>query len=141
MFCLSDFYNYCKENDVDVIAFNRLPAAAATVRYCGDYSVGLNFERIKTTRQLRTVVMHESGHLRTGALHKVDSPFQLVEQNEYRADADSFQKYLPPDEIRAAMRSGYTETWQLAEYFDLEEDYIKKALHYWTECKGINFNG
>ena len=46
MFCLSDFYNYCKENDVDVIAFNRLPAAAATVRYCGDYSVGLNFERI-----------------------------------------------------------------------------------------------
>ena len=26
--------------------------------------------------------------------------------------------------------------WPLADYFDLDEDYIKKALHYWTECRG-----
>ena len=85
-------------------------------------------------------MMHESGHLHTGALHKVNSPFQLVEQNECRADADSFQRYLPAEEIRSAMRNGYVETWQLAEYFDVEESYIKKALHYWTECKGMDFN-
>lgn len=75
---------------------------------------------------MRTAMLHESGHLHTGALHKVDSPFQLVEQNEYRADADAFRRCLPPDEIRTAMRAGYTEPWQLAEYFDLDEDYIKK---------------
>lgn len=140
MFCLSDFYNYCIENDVDVIPFNHLPASAATVRYRGDYSVGLNFEQIRTARQLRTVTMHEVGHLHTGALHKVDSPFQLVEQSEYRADADSFRRYLPVSEIADAMQKGYTEPWQLAEYFDLDEDYIKKALHYWTECRGVDFN-
>ena len=38
------------------------------------------------------------------------------------------------------MQKGYTETWQLADYFDLDEDYIKKALHYWTECRGVDFN-
>ena len=57
---------------------------------------------------------------------------QLAAQSEHRADADSFQRYLPPEEIRQAMQKGYTETWQLADYFDLDEDYIKKALHYWT---------
>ena len=87
-----------------------------------------------------TAMLHESGHLHTGALHKVNSPFQLVEQNEYRADADAFRRCLPPDEIRTAMRAGYTEPWQLAEYFDLDEDYIKKALHYWTQCRGVDFN-
>ena len=64
----------------------------------------------------------------------------MVEQNEYRADADAFRRCLPPEEIRTAIRAGYTEPWQLAEYFDLDEDYIKKALHYWTQCRGVDFN-
>lgn len=140
MFDTSDFYDYCTDNDVDVIPFDNLPADAATVRYHGYYSVGLNFRRMNTLRQVRTAMMHESGHLHTGALHKVNSPFQLVEQNEQRADADSFRRYLPPDEILEAMHCGYTEPWQLAEYFDLEESYIRKALHYWTECQEVDFN-
>lgn len=140
MFSTSEFYGYCRVHDVDVIPFDRLPAAATTVRYHGAYAVGLNFSRLHTVRQMRTAMLHESGHLHTGALHKVNSPFQLVEQNEYRADADAFRRCLPPDEIRTAMRAGYTEPWQLAEYFDLDEDYIKKALHYWTQCRGVDFN-
>lgn len=140
MFYTSDFYEYCKNNDVDVISFNRLPADAATIRYHGYYSVGLNFCRMLTVRQVRTAMMHESGHLRTGALHKVNSPFQIMEQSEHRADADSFRRYLPAEEIRAAIKQGYTEPWQLSEYFDLDEEYIKKALRYWRECRGVDFN-
>ena len=114
MFQLSDFYGYCKQNDVDVMPFAMLPRAACTVRDGQNYAVVLNFKRLHTVRQMRTAMLHESGHLHTGALHKVDSPFQLV--------------------------AGYTEPWQLAEYFDLDEDYIKKALHYWTQCRGVDFN-
>lgn len=140
MFSLSDFYGYCKMNDVYVFPFNSLPQAACTARDQGYYAVALNFSKLKTTRSMRTAMMHESGHLHTGALHKVYSPFQIVAQNEYRADADSFRRYLPADELREAMRQGYTEPWQLAEYFDLDEDYIKKALHYWTECRAIDLD-
>lgn len=140
MFDLSDFYDYCAEHDVDVIPFDQLPAEAVTVRLRGCYSVGINFRCMETVREVRTAMMHECGHLHTGALAKVDSPFQLVEKNEYTADADSFQRYLPPEEIAAALRAGYVETWELAEYFDLDEAYIKKALHYWTECRGVDFN-
>ena len=92
MFSTSEFYSYCRVHDVDVIPFDRLPAAATTVRYHGAYAVGLNFSRLHTVRQMRTAMLHESGHLHTGALHKVNSPFQLVEQNEYRADADAFHR-------------------------------------------------
>ena len=92
MFSTSEFYSYCRGHDVDVIPFDRLPAAATTVRYHGAYAVGLNFSRLHTVRQIRTAMLHESGHLHTGALHKVNSPFQLVEQNEYRADADACRR-------------------------------------------------
>ena len=137
---LQSFYEYCAANDVDVMAFPRFPADACTVRDHGYYCVVLNPEALNTFRRLRTAAIHEEGHLRTGALHKVDSPYQLVAQSEHRANAASFRRYLPPNKIRAAMRSGYTDPWQLADYFDLEEEYIKKALHYWTACRGIDFN-
>ena len=140
MFSLSEFYGYCKVNDVDVMPFSALPSAACTVRDGEYYAVALNFTRLNTVRQIRTAMLHESGHLHTGALSKVDSPFQLVAQNENRADADSFRRYLPPEEIRSAMRDGYTEPWQLADYFDQDEDYIKQALHSWTACRGVDFN-
>ena len=108
-----------------------------TLRDGGWYCVGLDFAKLGTIRALRTATMHELGHLRTGALHKVDSPYQLVAQSEYRANADSFGRYLNPQALRQAMRAGFREPWELAEYFDLEESCIRQALYYWTECRGI----
>lgn len=140
MFELSDFYSYCKTNGIDIILAQNLPSAAMTVRDGSWYAVGLNITRMDTIRSMRTAMVHETGHLHTGALHKVSSPFQIVVQAEYKADADSFRRYLPVSEIADAMQKGYTEPWQLAEYFDLDEDYIKKALHYWTECREVDFN-
>ena len=96
---------------------------------------------LKSSSTRRRWIEIHAGSCRTGqSTEQRNSPFQLVEQAEYRANADAFRCSLPPDEIRAAMQAGYTEPWQLAEYFDLEESYIKKALHYWTQCRGIDFN-
>jgi len=74
VFEISDFYDYCKANNVDVIPFDRCPQPAATVRDQGIYAVFLDFSKIQSTRLLRGVCYHELGHVATGALHKVDSP-------------------------------------------------------------------
>lgn len=131
-------YDDLTELGVDVVDL-KLKANVA-IAFFDDFLV-IDREKCKTSTQERTVLAHETGHYLSGAFYLANSPYEVKEQSEHKALAASCEKYLPPDEIRAAMRSGYTETWQLAEYFDLEEDYIKKALHYWTECKGINFNG
>ena len=75
----------------------------------------------KTAAKERTVLAHEAGHYLSGAFYLAYSPYEIKEQ-------------------RHAMACGFTEPWQLAEYFNLDEDYIKEALHYWTECRGIDFN-
>ena len=140
MFEISDFYQYCRKNDVDVIPFAGCPQPGATIRDRGYYAVFLDFTKICSTRLLRGVCYHELGHVATGALHKVDSPFDLVERSEYRANRWAAEQYLPQEEFREAFRLGYTEPWQLAEYFDLPEADILTALNYWTQCKGIDFN-
>jgi hypothetical protein len=105
----------------------------------GFYAVFLDFTKIPSTRVLRGVCCHELGHAATGALHKVDSPFELVERSEYRAARWVAENYLTAELFREAFAAGYTELWQLVEFFDLPEDCIKTALTYWKERKGIDF--
>jgi hypothetical protein len=139
VFEIADFYQYCKKNNVDVIPYDGCPQAGATVRDAGYYAVFLDFTKIHSTRLLRGVCAHELGHIATGALHKVDSPYELVERSEYRATRWITEHYLTKEAFRSAFAEGYTELWQLSEYFDLPEPSIQDALTYWKERKGIDF--
>jgi Zn-dependent peptidase ImmA (M78 family) len=140
VFELSHFYNYCQKNNVEIISFDGMPAEGLTMRIREDYAIFLDFSQIQSARLLKGICYHELGHAGTGALHKVSSPYETVERSEYRANRWAAEHFLPPEEFREAFANGYTELWQLAEYFDLPEQDIKNALTYWTERRNINFN-
>ena len=140
MFELSEFYGYCRKNHVDVIPFIGCPQPGATIRDQDAYAVFLDFSKIRSTRLLRGVCYHELGHAATGALHKVDSPYELVERSEYRANRWAAQHYMTAADFKDAFAAGYTELWQLAEYFDLPEQDIQTALTYWHDRQGVDFN-
>ena len=139
MFELSDFYIHCRDHDIAVIPFVGCPSPGATIRDGADYAIFLDFSQILTTRLMRGVCVHELGHAATGALHKVSSPFDLVERSEYRAQRWAAEHLLTEDDFRAAFAAGITELWELAEYFDLPDEDVKAALTYWTERKGVDF--
>lgn len=140
MFELSDFYHYCKEKDIDVILYHGCPAPGATMRDGEAYAIFLDFSQIRSTRLLKGVCCHELGHAATGALHKVDSPYDLVERSEYRANRWAAERFLPAEEFKAAFAAGLTEAWQLAEYFDLPEPDVRRALDYWKNQRNIDFS-
>ena len=139
MFEISDFYNYCKDHQVDVIPYDGAPQPGATVRDNGWYAVFLDFTKIRSTRLLRGVCCHELGHVATGALHKVDSPYELVERSEYRATRWIAENYLTAEAFQEAFAAGYTELWQLSDFFDLPQNCITDALTYWKDRKGSDF--
>lgn len=140
MFELSHFYDYCQQNNVDIIPFSEMPAEGVTMRIGADYAIFLDFTKILSTRILKGICFHELGHVGTGALHAVSSPFEAVERSEYRANRWTAQHHLTVEVFKEAFAAGYTEPWQLAEYFDLPEQDIKNALTYWTERRGVDFN-
>lgn len=140
MFELSHFYDYCQKNNVDIIPFYGMPADGVTMRNAMGYAIFLDFTKIQSTRLLKGICCHELGHANTGALHKVCSPYETVERSEYRANRWMAEHFLNEEDFREAFAAGYSELWQLAEYFDLPEPDIKNALTYWTERRGIDFN-
>ena len=140
MFELSDFYDYCKVNQVDVIPFMGCPQPGATVRDQDQYAIFLDFSKIHSARLLRGVCMHELGHAATGALHKVSSPYETVERSEHRANRWVAEHLLTREDFLCAFQQGYTQPWQLSEYFELPEEDISWALSYWTDHRGVDFN-
>ena len=140
MFEISDFYHYCKQHDVDVIPYDGCPKPGATIRDGSFCAVFLDFTKIRSTRLLRGICYHELGHVATGALHKVDSPFELVERSEYRANRWGAETYLTEAAFREAFCAGCTELWQLEEYFELPGRDIQAALNYWIVSRGVDFS-
>lgn len=140
VFEIADFYDYCSAHQVDVIPYDHSPQVGATIRDAGYCAVFLDFTRIKSTRLLRGVCCHELSHVATGALHKVDSPYELAERSEYRAIRWTAEQYLTEEAFREAFAAGYTELWQLSDYFDLPEADIQKAMDYWIVSRGIDFS-
>lgn len=140
MSALNDFYTYAQQEDIQIIAYPIGFRPAASLQLRGKRATFLDFNQISTITELNWAAAHESGHHHMGAYHKAASPYQIWQQAEYRADRWAFEQYLPADALAEAMRAGHTEPWQLAEYFGMPEQAIKKALHYWTECRGVDFN-
>ncbi len=140
MFEIKDFYEFCQQQKVDVIPFDRCPQPGATIRDGTFYAVFLNFTQIQSTRLLRGICCHEMGHAATGALHKVDSPYETAERSEYRANRWVAQRYLTREAFQDAFDAGLTEPWQLAEYFDMPQRDVEAALTYWTDRQGVEFN-
>ena len=140
MFDLANFYQFCENNDIDIIPYLNAPSEGTTIRDEDYYAIFLDITKLRSIKVYNGVCLHEVGHVATGALHKVDSPYETVERSEYRANRWGFENYLRAEEFKEAFAAGYTELWQLSDYFDLPEETIRKALSYWTEQRGINFN-
>lgn len=66
------------------------------------------------------------------ATHEVNSPFDLVAKHEYKADKWAIERALSVDELDDAVAEGHTEIWDLAEYFGVTEDFMRKAVCWYT---------
>lgn len=105
---------------------------AVTIEMGGRYGVFMDFDHIPTAAQELVTVAHEGGHIATGATHRVDSPYDLIEKHEYKADKWAVRRLITADALDDAVASGHTELWQLAEHFGVTEDFMKKAVCWHT---------
>lgn len=83
--------------------------------------------RIDTTAQERVHLAHELGHCETGAFYNVYSSLDLREKQEKKADRWAVSCLVPAEEFMRVLSEGVVEVWELAEYFDVTEEFIRKA--------------
>ena len=99
--------------------------------------VVLNKKKLRTSKDVKVHLAHELGHCKTGSFYNINT-LETRERMEYRADRWAIKKLIPFSELIAALDSGITELWELAEHFNVTEDYIEKAKILY-EAKLIEF--
>lgn len=77
------------------------------------------------------ILAEEIGHYETSVGNIIDqrNPNNLKQENKARKWA--FEKLLPEENIYIAAMNGYVTTWDIAECFELDEEFVKAALKYY----------
>lgn len=128
----ASLYGYARRHGHSVFQ-NKLNRVNSLSVLLDDGSCVIGIDRSSMTEaQERTQLAHEIGHCETGSFYsryvKVDSR----QRHENRADKWAIHKLIPSDRLNEAVSQGHTEIWELAEYFEVTEDFMRKAVCYYT---------
>lgn len=113
---------------------------AAAIEYRGRYAIFLDPDCFRSLRNVKAVLAHEIGHCATGCTHRLSSPLDLIGRHEYKANRWAFENCLPFPALQKAVREGFREPWELAEYFDLPEEFIRRAVSYYTGPRALKLS-
>lgn len=134
---LSALYRDVEAQNIQLFSQDIGFADAATIEIGAEYGIFLDLSCFGTVPKYKATLAHELGHCATGCTQKVSSPLDLIEKHEYKANRWAIERYIPFEDLQAAIKQGRTERWQLAEYFDMPEPFIQKAMDYYFSARQL----
>ena len=131
---LDDLYVLAEEERIEIFAFS-LPSTSSvsTMELDGTCYIGIDPFEIDSYAQEAQHLAHELGHCITGSFYNKYSNCDIRARHEYKATKWAIKKLIPQDELEAAVNSGFTELWELAEYFNVPVPFMQKAVEYYKE--------
>lgn len=123
---LVDLYEIAEQNDIDVDYFPMRQAVSIST----PDSIALDVQKIETTKEEAVVLAHELGHCMTGSFYQIDT-LQTRERMEYRAFKWAVQTVIPLKELLHQLKSGMVESYELAEYFNVTDEFMIKVLEFY----------
>lgn len=129
---LTSLYRCAERKGIQVLNFS-LPHNASMSIEDGDRCfIGIDRTQIQTEADERTRLAHELGHCVTGSFYSRYTAVDCRQRHENRADKWAIRRLFSAADLDAAVANGYTELWDLADFFGVTEDFIKKAVCYYT---------
>lgn len=97
----------------------------------------LDRSRITSSIEEKEVLAHELGHCETESFYNIYSRYNTKERCERKADRRAISILVPRNEYCAAIRAGYHEYWELADYFGVSCQFMLKAMEFYL-TQGID---
>jgi len=104
------------------------------------FGIFLDVDKIRTIVQEFEAVSHEYAHIRTNTTYSLNASPLERRRAEVRASREQIRMVVPLSELKAALASGITTTWDLADHFGVSEKTIRHAFEYYTGPCGITFS-
>lgn len=130
MMTLNDVYQDCEEKNIEVDYF---PMTKAVALSFPEGLIAVDIDKIETSIKEKETIAHEESHIETGSFYNFYSPLDIKEKHERRAEVHTIKKLVPLDELKEAVEYGFTEMWDLADYFEVSCDFMTKAIEYYKD--------
>lgn len=138
---LLTLYRYAEDQNIDVDLRPMPLAEALSVSLPdGTCAIALDPRKLTGTADETEKLAHELGHCMTGSFYGRCTPLDERGRCETRAERWAIRRVLPYEALKGAMEGGLTELAQLAEYFEVPEQMIRKAIAYYTGPCGLRFS-
>ena len=132
-------YNTLESENIYYSNHKLIDSSGMIAHYQDVTAIIVDEPKTNTTISRNTVLIQELGHYFSGAYYKTNSPYELIDKMEYKADKKAWEKFFPYDKIKKLMKKGLTTVTQLAEHFDVETPYMARCVnYYYNQYNGFN---
>lgn len=126
-------YDIAESQEIDILPFSLPETGSLSVMSdSGKCYIGMDSSIKDDDTQERVHLAHELGHCVTGSFYNIHAAVDYRQRHENRADKWAIAHLIPIDDLDGAIAEGYCEVWDLAEYFGVTEDFIRKAVCYYV---------
>ena len=126
-------YDFAKQQNIEVIPFP-MPEndSMSIMTEDGSCFIGIDPKIQDGGVQEKIHLSHEIGHCVTGSFYNIYAAVDSRQRHENRADKWAIRQLIPVDALDDAVAHGVTEFWELAEQFDVTEEFARKAVCYYV---------
>lgn len=131
-----DLYEYAEEQGYDMYWYEFEPGGIESVSVMevsdGKCYIAIDPFKLKSDADEMVKGLHELGHCDSGAFYNEYAACDVRKKHENRADKRGIELRLSAEDLDGAVAEGYTELWELAERFNVTEDFMRKAVCWYT---------
>ena len=126
---LKNLYDFAKQQNIEVLSFPLPETGSMSVMTDdGKCFIGMDEGFRDGGVQERVHLSHELGHCATGSFYNIYAAVDHRQRHENRANKWAIQALVPVEALDHAIAEGCTEIWELAERFQVTEDFIRRAV-------------
>ena len=126
-------YDIAKQENIEVIQYPMKENGSMSIMLeDGSCFIGIDAAVQDGDIQERVHIAHELGHCVTGSFYNIYAAIDHRQRHENRADKWAISQLIPVEELDEAVANGCTELWDLADWFGVTEELIKKAVCYYV---------
>lgn len=96
--------------------------------YCDGH---IRISKDMTSARKVCILAEEIGHHMTSAGDIIDQTDIGNRKQEHKARKWAFETIVPLQDIKRAIAHGHREPWEIAEYLDVDEEFLHEALKYY----------
>ena len=120
------------------VDFADLPHTRAfSINVAGKKYIAVDKNITPESSEERVMLAHELGHLTTDALYSPDVPAHYRQKFERKADIWAICHLIPLPRLKTALKNGIESVSSLAEHFSVTEEFMQKAIKYYSEISSV----